>query len=232
MVAAEGASVVIHGIESELGAAVVESIRATGGSATLVLGDLVDPETPQRMVAEAIRVFGRLDSVVNNAGVSTRSSLESTTPELFDFVMAVNARAPVLIIQAALPYHREAGDGRIVNIGSVNAWAGGPSLLAYSMSKGAMMTMTRNLATGLAQYGIRVNQLNIGWTWTPNESALQRSHGAPEDWAERAETRMPFKRLLQPEDIAKMVCYLLSSDGELISGSVIGLDQANRIGNY
>lgn len=228
--AREGASVMVHGLEPELCTHVVRTIAEEGGAASFIVGDLIDPTVPQKLVHETVRVYGRLDAIVNNAGISTRADLASTSPLLFDQVMAVNARAPMLMCQAAAPYLTESPSGRIINIGSINATSGGSKLLAYSMAKGALMTMTRNLSVALAPK-VRVNQLNIGWTLTPNEYELVKSDGMPEDWpSQLGVSTIPFGRMLTPEDIAAAVCFFLSPETDLISGSVIEYDQQNRFG--
>jgi NAD(P)-dependent dehydrogenase (short-subunit alcohol dehydrogenase family) len=226
--AEQGASVVIHGTRAQVAEEVAASIVAAGGQATACAGDSADPSTPKRVVEHCTATFGRIDGLVNNAAVSTRSNLETTTPEFFDRIMAINARGPMLFIQAALPHFRNQGRGHVVNIGSINAHSGGRQLLAYSMTKGALQTMTRNLAGAHAKEGIRVNQLNIGWTLTPNEY-----EGMPENWPDTlGPDVIPFGRMATPKDIAHLVCYLLSDEAELLNGSVIDYDQRNHIGRF
>ena len=140
--AAEGARVLVHGLERELGEQVV---RELGASAALHIDDLADPNTPQRIVDAAIKAFGRIDTVVNNAAWIVRSTIHSTDVALFDRCIAINVRAPFLMIKAALPHLKES-QGCVLNIGSVNAYCGEPVQLAYSVSKGALMTLSRNLA--------------------------------------------------------------------------------------
>jgi len=98
------------------------------------------------------------------------------------FTLAVNLKAPYLLIQAALPYFRNRGGGRILNIGSVNGYCGERNQFAYSISKGGLTTLTRNLADAYGPEGIRVNQFNFGWTLTPNEFELKKKEGLPADW--------------------------------------------------
>ena len=115
----------------------------------LHLDDLVDPESPKRIAAAAVAAFGRIDGVVNNAAIVARSNLETTTAEFFDRMMAVNVRAALLLIQAAFP-QLKANQGAVLNIGSINAHSGQANLLDYSLSKGAMQTLSRNLANAHA----------------------------------------------------------------------------------
>lgn len=210
--ASEGASVVVHGQEDDPG---------VPGS-FLVRGDLEDPETPERLVAAALERFGRLDGLVNNAGVCWRAGPDDGAT-FFDRMMAINARAPFLMVRAARPHLK---GGSVVNIGSVNAHATGEELLPYGMSKAALENLTRTLAGPLARDRTRINALNLGWTLTPNERRLLvETNGWAEDWPETTGARMPFGRLLLPEDVAAMACYLLSDEAAMVTGQVWGFDQ-------
>ena len=210
--AEEGATVVTHGREGE----------SDPGFGTHLAGDLADPETPARLVAAAVEAHGRLDGLVNNAGVSWRGGIGSPVA-FFDAVMAINARAPFLMVQAALP-HLEGGS--IVNIGSVNAFRGGDDLVPYAMSKAALATMTRTLAEGAGEASNRINALHLGWTLTEGERALLvAQYGWDEDWPEKTAERMPLGRMLLPEDAAAAACFLLADESRMISGQVWGLDQ-------
>ena len=224
---AEGAQVLIHGRDQQRGEQVAASL---GGAAALHIDDLADSAAPARIAAAAMDAFGRIDSVVNNAGWVVRSDIDTTDAKFFDEVMAVNTRGPMLLIQAAIDQLRK-NRGAVLNIGSVNAYCGEPTLLAYSVSKGALMTMTRNLADGLCAEGVRVNQLNIGWVLTPNEAALQRADGQPEDWDRRLPKMFaPSGRLIKPEEIAAAVVYWVGDESRPISGSVLELEQYPMIG--
>lgn len=225
--AAEGARVMVHGRDAERTQRVA---RELSGAAAFV-GDLVDPGVCEGLVDEAVRVFGRLDGVVNNAALTTRSDLASTSPELFDRLIAVNLRAPLLIIRAALAHLRAAGAGCVVNIGSLNAYCGEPELLAYAMSKGALMTMTRNLANAHAGQGVRINQLNVGWTLTPNEDAIFQAEGYPSDWHRRVSPHYaPTGALLSPEQVARHVVHWLSRESEPVTGAVYEVEQYPVLG--
>lgn len=193
--------------------------------------DLADPAAPARIVAAAVEAFGTISAVVNNAAFIPRSDIETTDAELFDAVMAVNVRAPLLLIQAALPYLEAAG-GCVLNIGSMNAYCGEPPLLAYSISKGALMTLSRNLGDAMhMRYGVRVNQINPGWVLTPNEYRLKLADGLPPDWPERiSRTITPSGRLVTPETIAAGAVFWLSDASQPISGSVVEFEQYPIIG--
>jgi NAD(P)-dependent dehydrogenase (short-subunit alcohol dehydrogenase family) len=224
---AEGARVLIHGRDRERGQMVA---TALGAAAAVCIDDLEDPAAPARVVEAAVEAFGRLDGVVNNAAWVVRSSLATTTAEFFDRVMRINVRAPLLLIQAALPHLKQSA-GSIVNVGSVNAYTGEPRQLDYSISKGALMTLSRNLANVLAADRVRVTHFNVGWVLTPNEYQLKMSEGLPPDWPYTQELQtVPAGAMTQPADIAAHAVFWLSDESRPVSGSVLELEQFPIIG--
>jgi NAD(P)-dependent dehydrogenase (short-subunit alcohol dehydrogenase family) len=223
----EGAQVLVHGRDVTRGEAVV---RDLGGASALHVDDLADPAAAERIVAAALAAFGKIDALVNNAALVIRSNLANTTAKLFDQVLGVNVRAPLLLIQAAIDELRKTR-GAVLNVGSVNAYCGETGLLAYSMAKGAMMTMTRNLSDALGYDGVRVNQINPGWVLTPNEDKLQRSLGRPADWPTSVAGKyLPCGRLIEPEEMAAAVVYWISDESQPITGSVVDLAQFTTVG--
>jgi len=233
--AADGARVVVHGLEEDLVAAVVAEIdaigRGPGRRAVGHVGELADADRPRALVDLAIDRFGRLDGLVNNAAAVLTGDVHSTDAALFERIMRVNALVPLLLIQAALP-HLRTTRGCVLNIGSVNAWCGEPNLLPYAMSKGALMTLTRNLGDVLFRDdGIRVNQINPGWVLTENEVRIKRAEGLPEDWPNRLPVdTAPSGTLIDPDEIASTVCFLLSDRAPRISGTVLDYEQYPVIG--
>ena len=226
---AEGARVVVHGLERELGEAVVA--RLGSDKAALHIADLAQEETAQQLVDLAVQTFGGLDAVVNNAAWVVSSNIHSTKRAFFREVLEVNTVAPLALIQAALPHLRKA-HGCVLNIGSVNAWGGEPNLLAYSISKGALMTMTRNLGDALHQEaGVRVNQINPGWVLTDSEIRRKREHGLADNWYEEIpRVNAPSGRILRPEEIAAAAVYWLSDEAGPVSAQVVDLEQYPFIG--
>jgi NAD(P)-dependent dehydrogenase (short-subunit alcohol dehydrogenase family) len=223
--AAEGAQVIIGDRDEATGAVAAASIVGEGGQAVFVRTDVREEPECRALIDRAVERFGRLDVLVNNAGITTRGTIESTTVETWDDVFAVNVRGPFLCTQQAVRYMKEGRGGSIVNIGSVNAYIGEPKLSAYSASKGALMTFTKNSASYLTQYRIRVNQINPGWTLTPNEHRVKLAEGLGERWAEDAVRTRPFGRLLSPRDIALAAVYFASDESECVTGSVLDLEQ-------
>jgi NAD(P)-dependent dehydrogenase (short-subunit alcohol dehydrogenase family) len=213
---AEGARVLVHGLERDLGEKVARSL---GESAALHIDDLADPEAGPRLVGAALRAFGKLDALVNNAARVERGTIETTDAAAFDRVIAVNVRA-------ALPELARAS-GAVLNIGSINAWSGEPTFVAYSASKGALMTLTRNLGDTLhREHGVRVNQINPDWVLTENEKRIQESQGNVADWYLKVpKVFAPAGRLILPEEIAAAAVYWIGDESRPISGSVVEMAQ-------
>jgi len=229
--ASQGARVMIHGTRERAARDVAESIRAANGEADYVVASLQEADAPARIIQQTIERWGGIDALINNAALTIRCDLEQADLEIFERTMAINVRAPLFLIREALPYFRQQGGGRVMNIGSINAYCGERPLLIYSMSKGAMMTMTRNLADAHGAEGLRVNQINVGWTLTPNEYALKRKEGLPENWhLQLPVSNAPSGRIFSPEEVAETVLYFLSSGAALINGAVLDLEQFPVIG--
>ncbi|HEY5918505.1 MAG TPA: SDR family oxidoreductase [Chryseolinea sp.] len=226
---AEGARVVIHGLEKELGESVVASIGKD--KSILQIEDLSVDGAPQRLVDLAVRVFGGVDAVVNNAAAVVSSNIHSTDLAFFRKVLEINTLAPFALIKAALPYLRER-KGCVLNIGSVNAWSGEPNLFAYSVSKGALVTLTRNLGDTLhREDGVRVNQINPGWVLTETETQRKRDHGLAADWFTKVpKVYAPAGRIIWPKEIAAAAIYWLADESGPISGQVVDLEQYPFVG--
>jgi NAD(P)-dependent dehydrogenase (short-subunit alcohol dehydrogenase family) len=226
--AREGARVMIHGRREDAARKLVSSI---GTDASFTIGALEDPEVPAKLIAETVANFGRIDGLVNNAAVVTHGGLVDTTRDKFDQTIAINLRAPFLMIQAALPHFHSQGKGRVLNIGSINGYCGERILLAYSISKGGLTTLTRNLADAHGADGIQVNQLNVGWTLTPNEYKLKLQDGLPKDWPNTLPKNVaPSGRIHSPEEVALAAIYFLSDEAALINGAILDVEQFPVIG--
>jgi NAD(P)-dependent dehydrogenase (short-subunit alcohol dehydrogenase family) len=220
-----GAAVVIHGTNKAHGETLVADIRSAGGRAVFIGANLLDADDCLAIIREAARDFGRIDILVNNAADISRGNVESVPLALWDRILAVNLRAPFILIQAAIPHMRAQGGGSILNVGSVNAYIGEPKLCPYAVSKGGLMTLTKNAAAYLNQHRIRVNQLNVGWTLTEGEHRVKLLEGRGENWVEDAVRTRPFGRLLAPQDIAYAAAYFASDESACITGTVMDLEQ-------
>ncbi len=226
--AARGAAgIVICGRNKARGEAVAKNL---GVPARFVTAELASVEDCRRVIAEADHAFGRLDVLVNAAAITDRGTILDTSPELFDTMFAINVRAPFFLMQeAAKLMRRDRVAGTIVNIGSMSAHGGQSFITAYCASKGALSTLTKNVAFSLMPDRIRVNGLNIGWMDSPGEAAIQaKYHDAPPDWLAQAEAKQPFGRLIKPDEVARAVAYLASDESGLMTGSVIDFDQQVR----
>ena len=220
-----GAAVIVHAHHQDGAQAAAARLEAAGQECTAVAADLRDVDACRQMMHAAIAWKGGLDVLVNNAGMTDRGYLEDAPVELWDEIMAVNLRAPFICLQEAVKSMKARGGGSIINIGSVNAYIGAPKLGPYSVSKGGLMTMTRNAAGALNRHKIRVNQLNVGWSLTEGEDAVQKRQGTRTDWLGDALAMMPFGRLLTPQEIALAAAYFASDDSALITGAVLDMEQ-------
>ena len=220
---AEGANVLVHGRDEPRGR---ELVTQLGNSAALHVDDLADPDAAPRLAAACVKAFGKIDGIVNNAALVSRSDIHSTDAKRFDQIMAVNVRAPMLLVQAALP-HLQKTQGVILNIGSVNAYVGEGNLLAYSVSKGALQTLSRNLGDWLPRtHGVRCNHFNVGWTLTENEYEYKLKDGLPADWPQKISKKiLPTGALMKPETIAAAAVFYMSDESRPISASVVDVEQ-------
>ena len=243
----DGKIAVITGGTQGLGAAVARLFAKAGAAGIAIVGrdqakgDALarqiaqDSGVPVQMIAadlgemgDVMRVVsGQIDILVNAAGLTDRGNLLNTSPELFDKIFAVNVRAPFFLMQEAVKHMAQGkGDGRIVNIGSSSARAGQPFLAAYSASKGALATLTRNAGFALMRNKVRVNQLDIGWMLSDHEKKIQLAESGDSDWQAKAEAGLPFGRLLDPDEVARAVLWLASEDSGMMTGSVVHFDQS------
>lgn len=222
------AGIVITGRNGENGRRVEARLSAKGTEALYVPADLARLDQAQAVISAAAARFGRIDVLVNAAAITDRGSIFDTSPELFERMFAVNLRAPFFMMQEALLLMRERRTkGAIVNILSMSAHGGQSFITAYCASKGALLTLTKNVAFSVMRHSIRVNGLCIGWMDTPGEDRIMRTyHAATDGWREEAEARLPFGRLVKPDEVARAVGYLASSESGLMTGAIIDFDQS------
>ncbi|MCZ8260544.1 MAG: SDR family oxidoreductase [Beijerinckiaceae bacterium] len=217
----------LTGRNATRGAGVAAALQRDGCRIQFQPADLADLDAVRMLVPAAEAAFGRLDILVNAAGDTDRGTISDTSPELYERIMAVNLRAPFFLIQDAVNLMKRQGiAGSIINIQSMSAHGGQPFLTPYSVSKGALAMLTRNVAHALLADRIRVNGLNIGWMATPGEDAImRRHHQAGDGWLDAAAKGRPFGRLIDPREVAKAVAYLASDESGLMTGSNIDFDQ-------
>ncbi len=227
--AREGAHVVVANRRVEAGEETVRRIEAArsddgGGSARFVQTDVTDERSCAAVVQIAVETYGKLDVLVNNAGIFPRATLEETTAELWERIMATNLRGPFFLCRYAVPAMRRAGGGSIINVGSTNAYCGLPNLFAYSCSKGGLLTLTRNLARALAPDRIRVNFLNPGWVISEGELVVQAQEGHDAAWLAEMGRRQPLGRHQVPEDAAMAAVFLASDESSQVTGVELNCD--------
>ena len=224
ILAREGAKVVIANRNMEKGREAETAIRAAGGDALFVATDITREADCRHLVETAVAHYGKLDALVNNAGIFPRAELEETTEELWDQIFDVNLKGAFFCCKYAVPHLRANGGGSIVNIGSANSYVGLPHLFAYSIAKGGMITMTRNMANALAKDRIRTNFVNPGWVITEMEIEIQALEGHDAAWLEEAARQLPLGRHQVPEDAGNLVLFLISDEANQINGEQIGVD--------
>lgn len=241
----DGKAVIVTGAASGIGAAIARMLAAEGAgnllltdrdgpglgriaaelSAEAVEADLTDSAAPARIAGAAVARFGRIDGLVNAAGLTTRASFETGTPEVWETLFAVNARAGFFLMQAAIADMRgRKAAGAVVNILSMNAHCGIPELAIYAGTKGAMATLTRNAARAHMADRIRVNGINLGWVATEAEVALQAARNGP-DWLAAQAAAQPLGRLVTAGECARLAVFLISDASVPMSGSLIDLEQ-------
>jgi NAD(P)-dependent dehydrogenase (short-subunit alcohol dehydrogenase family) len=228
LAAAGAAAIVVTGRNATRGAAVAEQIEAAYRvPALFVRGDLGLVEDCRRMIADADRRFHHVHVLVNAGALTERGTILNTSPELFDRMFATNVRGPFFLMQEAIKLMiRDGVEGAICNIGSISALAGQPFINPYCASKGALSTLTANTAFSVLGNRIRVNQLNVGWMASDTERALQAAERGDPNWTEDAVKSLPFGRLVDPEEAARAVNFLVSDDAGLMTGAIVNFDQS------
>ena len=223
-----GASVVSTGRRQELVEEVSARIRALGRDTVSHNVNVSDRKSIDALRDAVVERFGRVDVLVNAAGITDRGTIIDTSPELFDMIFNVNVRGPFFLMQETIKImRREKIEGNIVNICSMSSKAGQPFIAAYCSSKGALATLTENTAYAVMRNRIRVNGLNIGWMATEGEDRIQvQHHGASPDWLKEAAAAQPFGRLVDPHEIARAVAFLSTDESGLMTGSMVNYDQS------
>ena len=207
---------------------VAREIQAVGGRPTVFSADLTDPETTPQIVAHHVATFGSLHLLVNAAGILASGSVETTVLEEGDYMMGLNVRVPLMLMQATVPL-LAITRGSVVNVSSVAGLRAFPNLLVYCISKAALDQLTRCAALDLAPKGIRVNAVNPGVV----VSDLHRRSGMTEDsysaFLEHSEQTHPLGRTGAPDEIADLIAYLASDRASWITGETISIDGGRHL---
>jgi NAD(P)-dependent dehydrogenase (short-subunit alcohol dehydrogenase family) len=226
------AAIILTDRNEERGTEVISQIIKLGAKAAFVSADLEEQDAPARIISAAIDKFGRLDGLVNAAGLSDRGSVAEADTALFDHLFAVNTRAPMFLMQGVIRHLKERkAPGSIVNILSFQAHGASTNLAIYGATKAALSLLTKNAAFSHRKDRIRVSGINLGWTDTPGEREMQAVKlGKGESWLAQAEARMPWGRLIQPEDVARLTLFLLSDVSIPMTGALIDQEQISVLG--
>ncbi len=220
LLAGEGSAVVIADILVDQGKATEAQIAEAGGRVQFVELDVTSEESWRWAVKNTIDNFGKLDIVVNNAGVVHRTGVEETTVGDWDRVMDVNVKGVFFGTRAAIPEMRKAGGGSIINISSINGLVGSPASASYHASKGAVRIFSKSAAVQYAKDKIRVNSVHPGYVDSPMTQAF---HDVPEVRRERV-GKTPLGRMGTPEDVALGIVYLASDESSYVTGSELVID--------
>lgn len=216
-----------HGVES-----LAEEINATGAVATAVLGDIGDQDDASRMVDEAVKRYGRLDILVNNAAApqgADRADITEVPIEVWDEVIRVNLRGTYLMSRAAVPAMREGRWGRIINVSSMAGVTGAPRSTAYSASKAGILGFTRALSMDVAPWGITVNAICPGAVGTSRAILSEDPDLDVAAALERMGQSIAVGRVGRPDDLAAAVSYLASEGSSYMSGQMLVLDGGGRL---
>jgi cyclopentanol dehydrogenase len=217
----EGANVVFGDVLDEEGRKVEAEVRATGGEATYVHLDVTQEGQWRTAVDAAVQRYGKLDILVNNAGILLRKSIEETTVEEWDRIMAVNLKGVFLGTKHALPAMRRSGGGSIINISSTAGLVGSPGgTSAYVATKGGVRLFTKATAVQHAKDNIRCNSVHPGPIAT---DMMKDTLETPELWAQRLQ-RLPMGRAGTTEDVAYGVLFLASDESSYMTGSELVID--------
>jgi NAD(P)-dependent dehydrogenase (short-subunit alcohol dehydrogenase family) len=224
--AEDGAAVVIAERNPETGQEAAQHIAAKGGRAHFVLTDTSNEDSVRRMVAETMRVCGRIDILVNNAAVFILRGIDAT-PEEWRQILDINVMGPALAAKHAVPEMRKTGGGAIVNLGSISSFIAQPQFVTYNATKAAIANMTRCMALDLAADRIRVNAVCPGTVWTQIVQRLTREAGmdraaadAHPDWG----GAHMIKRIAEPREIAAAILFLASDEASFITGENLMVD--------
>jgi Dehydrogenases with different specificities (related to short-chain alcohol dehydrogenases) len=220
--------ITICGRNEEKGLSVKKQIEDIGSQCIYVKADLANINDCRKIISETEKTFGTIHNLVNVAAFTERGTILSTTMENYDQCFNVNTRAPFILMQESIKIMiRDKINGTIANVLSMAVYSGMPFLTAYSSSKGALAVMIKNVANSIRAHQIRINGINLGWTDTPAEDSIQKKfHNGGDDWLEKAEKDLPFKRLIKPIDVAKMIAFLCSDESGVMTGSLIDFDQS------
>jgi dihydroanticapsin dehydrogenase len=221
--AQEGATVVAADLNAQAGEAVVTSLRERNATAHFIRTDISQENDAERLAAEAVKVYGRIDILINSAAVFVLKGLEAT-PQDWRLSLDVNVMGTALVTKHVAERMKQGG-GAIVNLASISSFVAQPNFITYSATKGAILQMTRNMALDLAPYNIRVNAVCPGTILTPTVERYMAQQGMTLDQINAAEGAKTFlKRIGQPREVAHAILFLASDEASYITGASLLVD--------
>jgi len=221
----EGATVIVNDLSEEKGEETAAEIRAAGGAAIYRKADVTDPDSVKVMIDDVIQLYGRIDVLFNNAGISGVGALHEIEPELWDRVVNVNVRGVYIPSKYVLPHMMERKSGSIINMSSCIAEIGLARRAVYAATKGAVLSLTKSMQVDYAPYNIRVNALLPGTIMTPFvEDYLRNSYDDPEEAINGLKKRQLSGDLGRPEDVAQAALFLASDESKFMMGSPLYID--------
>lgn len=218
--AKEGARVVIADTDQKAGERIIQEIKKAGEEGNFIRTDVSQKKDVEKMVAETIKKYGKLDIIVNNAGILFTAPVEETTEEMWDKLLAVNVKGLFFCAQAAAKEMKKQKKGKIINISSIAAIGGQAGLCAYSSTKGAVLPITRVFALELASYNIQVNAILPGTT----DTGMAKAAMADPEWTRQVTAGIPMGRLGKTQDLLGAVLYFASDDSNYCTGQTLIVD--------
>lgn len=222
MFAERGAKVAVNDISEQRGNETIQMIKQMGGEAVFVTGDVA--KDAEKIVKKTVETFGKIDILVNNAGVVPYGNIEETSEEDFTKTIEVNVKGPFMLSRYVIQEMKKQKSGVIVNIASEAGQIGIPRRCVYSVSKAALLGLTRSLAVDYVDFGIRVNAICPGTTYSQGLAERVKASPDPEETMRRMVSRIPMKRLGKEEEIAFAILFAACDEASFMTGSVINID--------
>ncbi|MGJ8455656.1 SDR family NAD(P)-dependent oxidoreductase [Pseudothermotoga sp. U03pept] len=222
MFAERGAKVAVNDLSEHRGNETVEMIKQEGKTAIFIAGDV--SKDAKQIIEKVVQAFGKIDILVNNAGIVPYGNVEESSEEDFEKTIEINVKGPFLLSKFAIEEMKKQKYGVIVNIASEAGLVGIPRRCVYSVSKAALLGLTRSLAVDYVDFGIRVNAICPGTTYSQGLAERVKASPDPEETMRRMVSRIPMKRLGKEEEIAFAILFAACDEASFMTGSIINID--------